>query len=333
MLVAIVSACNSCRVQLLKEYYTSKGYEVRFLLDSNPKMTIESWSELQHQIDFAKKARSQLTEYPVDLIHCLVPYHSFIKEFSKLKRTYPVKLILDFIWISQNNTVFDRISNRFKEKYTQDADIVLCQSEWDKKSIRNARILYPCNGRNCMEMSVEFEQNELSFCVIGSNRLQVSLLLSLLKECSKIKSCVLHIIGDWKEKENFIQSVLSVSVNVIDHKEILSTNALQEVMDQCQYSLNILDSYCVNQEALEYMCAGVPLLNSTLGDLQHFCELWNVGVNVHFDNVKQVASDICKEDLEFLLKKRKNIRNLYNTYFSRKQVYKNLDKIQEELYE
>ena len=333
MLVTIVSAYNSCRVQMLKEYYTSKGYEVKTILDSNEKEIIESWNELQHQIDFAKKAKEKMMAMSPDLIHCLIPYYSFIKEFSKYKRTHDVKLILDFIKIPQNHTVFEKISNRFKEKYIRNASVILCQSEWDKKQIRNARVLYPCTGKMCKTISPDKTKDEISFCVIGSNDLDVSLILSLLKECSVVKNCVLHIIGDWKKKENFIQSVLSVGVSVIDHKELHSVYSLQEVFDQCHYSLNIFDSHIINKEALDYMCAGIPIINSTLGDLQNFCELWNVGINVSFNNVKEIASMICNEDMDSLLQKRKNIQNLYNTYFSRKQLYKTLDDIQEELYE
>ena len=131
--------------------------------------------------------------------------------------------------------------------------------------------------------------------------------VSFLRECSILKKCTLHILGDWKLKESFIQSVLSVGVNVIDHKDLDSQSTRQEVYDQCHYGLNLMDFEGINSESLEYMCGQIPIINSIEGDLSQFCKLWDIGKNIDAQNYKIVASNICAESLDVQLNRRLHI--------------------------
>ena len=79
-------------------------------------------------------------------------------------------------------------------------------------------------------------------------------------------------------------------------------------------------------ESLEYMCGQVPILNSVGEDLKHLCELWDIGKNLDEENYKSVAKFICTEDLSKQMKRRDHIRNLYNTYFTKKIFFETLEK-------
>ena len=95
---------------------------------------------------------------------------------------------------------------------------------------------------------------------------------------------MLHIIGDWKQKDSFIQDVLSVGANVVDHKELETQARMQEVFDQCQYALNMKKYDGLNKESLDYMCGQIPIINSVNGDLKNLCELWDIGMNIDNEN-------------------------------------------------
>lgn len=137
---------------------------------------------------------------------------------------------------------------------------------------------------------------------------------------------MLHIIGDWKQKDSFIQDVLSVGANVIDHKKLMTQVRMQEVFDQCQYALNMKKYGGLNKESLDYMCGQIPIINSVNGDLKNLCELWDIGMNIDNENYKQIAEVVCKESEDVQLKRRNHIRNLYNTYFTKEIFFKTLDK-------
>ena len=156
--------------------------------------------------------------------------------------------------------------------------------------------------------------------------MDTDLIISFLRECSSIKKCVLHVIGDWKKKESFIQDVLNIGINVVDHKELVNQNQIQEVFDECNYGLNIIKYDGINSEALEYMCGQIPIINSVQGDLKQYCELWDIGKNIDHDNYKTVAKTICEDNKSIQLKRRENIHNLYNTYFTVEKFFETLDK-------
>ena len=109
MVVALVYAFDTCldRVQLLKKYYTSRGYEVKSVTSnfSHRKKTVYDPSSdvvipvreyhqnlsldriLSHK-QFAKGARKALRDIQPDLVHCIIPCNSLVKEMSKYKKEH-----------------------------------------------------------------------------------------------------------------------------------------------------------------------------------------------------------------------------------------------------
>ena len=142
-----------------------------------------------------------------------------------------------------------------------------------------------------------------------------------------IKEVYSTYFGGLETQRSFIQSVLSVGVNVIDHKDLDSQSTRQEVYDQCHYGLNLMDFEGINSESLEYMCGQIPIINSIEGDLSQFCKLWDIVKNIDAQNYKIVASNICAESLDVQLNRRLHIRNLYKTYFTKDKFFETLDEI------
>lgn len=312
MLVTIISAEHSLRSKWVREYFASKGDEVKVILVD--KSSVHSFFA---RIDFSKQLRKSLSEMHPDVIYCEVTIDFLMRELKVYKnKNNNVKLIFD---------VCDDFN--VDQKYLNQADHILCASESCRGYIHGAQVLYPTNGQSCLNTSPELSKEELFFCLIGNKNIDMNFCVSFLRECSILKKCTLHILGDWKLKESFIQSVLSVGVNVVDHKELDSQSTRQEVYDQCHYGLNLMDFEGINSESLEYMCGQIPIINSIEGDLSQFCKLWDIGKNINKHNFKQVVSIICAEDVNAQLNRREHMRNLYKTYFTKDKFFETLDEL------
>lgn len=312
MLVTIISAEHSLRSKWVREYFASKGDEVKVILVD--KSSVHSFFA---RIDFSKQLRKSLDALNPKLIYCETTIDFLMRELKVYKnKNNNVKLIFD---------VCDDFN--VDQKYLNQADHILCASESCRGYIHGAQVLYPTNGQSCLNTSPELSKEELFFCLIGNENIDMNFCVSFLRECSILKKCTLHILGDWKLKESFIQSVLSVGVNVVDHKELDSQSTRQEVYDQCHYGLNLMDFEGINSESLEYMCGQIPIINSIEGDLSQFCKLWDIGKNIDAQNYKIVASNICAESLDVQLNRREHMRNLYKTYFTKDKFFETLDEI------
>lgn len=312
MLVTIISAVHSLRMGFVKEYYTSRGYEVE-----NITLDTSSVSSLFTQFEVSKKIRKAIENMKPDVVYCEALFDLLIKELGVLKRkNNNMKLIFDVC----------EYSDSLHQKYLSQADVLFCSNELYRGYIHGATLLYPINGQNCIPSSPELMKDEISFCIVRNDRVNNYLILSFLRECCSFKPCVLHIIGDWKQKDSFIQDVLSVGANVIDHKKLMTQVRMQEVFDQCQYALNMKKYDGLNKESLDYMCGQIPIINSVNGDLKNLCELWDIGMNINNENYKQIAEVVCKENEDVQLKRRNHIRNLYNTYFTKEIFFETLDK-------
>ena len=255
MLVTIISAEHSLRSKWVREYFASKGDEVKMI-----SVNTSSVHSFFAKIHFLKQLRKSLDALSPNLIYCGATIDFLMRELTVYKnKNNNVKLVFD---------VCDDI--HVDQKYLNQADYIFCASELGRGHIH------------------ELSKEELFFCLIGNKNIDMNFCVSFLREFSILKQCTLHILGDWKLKESFIQSVLSVGVNVIDHKDLDSQSTRQDVYDQCHYGLNLMDFEGINSESLEYMCGQIPIINSIEGDLSQFCKLWDIGKNIDAQNYKIV---------------------------------------------
>lgn len=311
MLVTIIGVVHSLRMEFVKEYYASRGYEVENIM-----IEPDSVQSFFNQLSVSKKIRKSVAQMNPDIVYCEAVFDLLIKELGVLKKkNNNIKLIFDV----------DSYSTSLHQKHLNQANTLFCSCELYKGYIHGAHVLYPTNGQNCLVSSPELKADELSFCVMHQKNLDMNLMVTFLRECSTKRKCVLHILGNWKQKEAFIQNVLNVGVNVVDHKELTSQSSRQEVFDQCHYGLNLRNSNKIDFECLEYMCGQLPIINSVTSDLESLCELWDIGMNINDKNYKVIAKRVCEETLVEQFEKRKHIRNLYNTYFTRKKFFEVLE--------
>ena len=362
MVVVLVYAFDTCldRVQLLKNYYTSRGYEVKgmtsnfshrkkavYNADADAVIPVREYHKnlsvdriLSH-MEFAKKARQAMEDIQPDLIHCIVPCNSLVKEMAKYKKKHHnVKVAFDIIDLWPESMPIERyewmlpfkIWKNRRDKYLSSGDYVFCECELFKQYVHCGNVLYWSIDKDCMPMNPDLEQDELQFCYLGSinNIIDIPMITSFLRECSQQKKCVLHIIGDGEKKEQFIQDVLCVGVNVIDHKQIFDFKRKQEIFDQCNYGFNVMKSSVVvglTMKSLDYLSYGLPMINNIKGDSLSLVESEKIGLNVNDALIQNITS--LPEEEYFMMKE--NVKKTFLAYFDRHCIDQQLDQNIKEL--
>ena len=166
MLVTIISAVHSLRMDFIKEYYTSRGYEVENI--TLEKKSVQSWFA---QMNVSKKIRKTVMDLNPDIVYCETLFDLLIKELGVLKRKNNMKLIFDVC----------EYSDSLHQKYLSQADVLFCSNELYRGYIHGAILLYPINGQNCVPSSPELMKDEISFCIVRHDRVDNYLILSFFK--------------------------------------------------------------------------------------------------------------------------------------------------------
>lgn len=352
------------RAELLKEYYASKGFDVTVITSDFSHRNKEKYSSnladihinvrayqknlsidrIRSHYEFSKKTKLELESLQPEYIHALIPANSLTKELAKYKKEHPkVQLFFDVIDLWPETMPINKLKGYFpftlwkniRDNYIEEADIVftechLFQEVLCKENNPKFKTLYWARKEECPLIRWKYKEDQLSFCYLGSmnNIIDTDLILNFLLECKKHKKTVLHIIGVGEAKTKFIEQLKSVNINVVDHNEIYSQNEKQEIFDLCDYGLNVMKPSVVvglTMKSLDYMCAGLPLINTIQGDTKQFCIDKNIGFNLRQDTISEVVQSIVKETPEQLRTKRINIQKLYNEYFTKKSFFEELD--------
>ena len=98
----------------LKEYYTSRGYEVENI--TLEKKSVPSWFA---QMNVSKKIRKTVMDLNPDIVYCETLFDLLIKELGVLKRKNNMKLIFDVC----------EYSDSLHQKYLSQADVLFCSNE------------------------------------------------------------------------------------------------------------------------------------------------------------------------------------------------------------
>ena len=327
-----------------KEKYNNENADI--LIDAKPYYRNLSVARLRSHYDFAKKVEKVIADIKPDYIHSFIPANSLTKFLSKYKKDNPtIKLIYDIIDLWPETLPINRFKSHFpftlwkniRDNYLDDADVVftectLFQEILHKYSNEKYHTLYWSKQESILDSNFKYNSDTISFCYLGSinNIIDIDLIINFLVECRKYKSINLHIIGKGESKEIFINKAITQNIQVFDHDVIYSQEEKQKIFDLCHYGLNVMKSSVVvglTMKSLDYMCGGLPLINTIQGDTKELCEQKNIGINVNANNIKDVAYKVCNENEQELKERRNNIRQIYTKYFSEESFFKQLDKV------
>ena len=137
------------------------------------------------------------------------------------------------------------------------------------------------------------------------------MIVDFLCTCAKVRKVNLHIIGGGEKKELLIEQLRQKPIQVIDHGYIFEQEKKQEILDQCQYGFNVMkDSVMVGltMKSMDYMCGGLPMINTIKGDTAKICDEYLVGYNLSKDSINEIVLYLKKKQLKKIDKKEKQSR-------------------------
>lgn len=320
MVVALVYEINKHlnRVHMLCDYYQSRGYDVCTIEVDKPEYvkTFSFQNYFKSKAFFRDLYRQIENEHP-DCIHCMISDPVFERVFREYKEKHEeISFLLDVVdFQSEMNWDF--------------MDYRLCSCSLFQNNYLGSKVVCDALDENCVLSNAELKSDELEFCLLEYESVDVSLLLEFLRLCVSKKPCTLHVLGNSYLKEQLIQNVLCVGVNVVDHKVVTDASVRQEIFDQCHYGLNIIkeDVYGILPSSLEFMSGSLPIINSCVGDLSEFCRTWKIGLNLNYKSRYALVNEVCSESLDENLLYRTNMKSLFSTYFTRDCFYRLMDEV------
>lgn len=363
---AIVCAFDTYfdRVELLKEYYESKGQKV-IVIGSDFSHRLKQYKErelvdisihtreyhknlsidrLRNHYEFSKKAKEEIDKIQPDWIHCFIPANTSTKQMAIYKKEHKdVRLIFDVIDLWPETMPIQKFEwipplkvwKNYRDKYIDEADLVFTECELYQRVLRKEHnpkyhTLHWSRKEMPIESNPNLSESEMNFCYLGSinNIIDISLIEQLLSTCQKYKTVKFHIIGKGENKEELIQRVQAHDIEVIDYGLVYDQEQKQKIFDQCHYALNVMKSSVVvglSMKSLDYMCAQIPMINTIKGDTKELCEAYDIGWNINMDNLEEIAQKICSESLDKQMKRRMEIKCVYVYNFTQKSFNKILD--------
>lgn len=365
MRTVIVSSSYSYleRVELLKAYYESVGYDTTVLLTdfihssksyadweregyvlipTKPYRKNISAARLYSHHKFAKAVAKYLEELDMDLLHVLLPANSLAKVAGAYKEKHPdTTLCLDVIdlWpetmpISKWKTAYPFVCwRKLRDDYLDVADRVYCECELFQRVLgrendEHFRTLYWIKTEDAMMSKPKLHEDELHLCYLGSinNVIDIDYIVRMCECLSEQKRVILHIVGDGEKREELVERVCETKAEVRYHGLIYDPEKKQEIFDECQFGLNIMkSSVCVGltMKSLDYFQAGLPIVNNIEGDTKDFIAEYGIG----FHGYEVLVDQLPRLKMTDYLSMRENVKRLYQDKFTEEVFYNTLGKV------
>jgi hypothetical protein len=292
---------------------------------------------LYSHYNFSVKYFKEIKKRSIDLLYVLVPANSLVKFTALYKKLYPsVKIVYDIIdlWpeslplIKLENVYPINIWRNLRNNYLGQADLIVSECKLYQNILKRqlegleVRTLYwPKNEMLKPEFPNSLTKKELDICYIGSinNIIDIPFIVTLLKKIKFRIKVTLHIIGDGEKKVELLEELKKAKIELQYYGKVYDEKIKNDIIRHCHYGLNIMKAdVCVGltMKSVEYLAAGIPLINNIQGDTWDFVELEDVGLNCISDSwdeneiVERIVSSQC--DME----RRKRARLLYEKLFS-----------------
>lgn len=313
-----------------------------------------SWQRIYGHIEFAKLARKTIEQIEPKRIHCLVPANSLAKQMDIYKKHHPkVELILDIndLWPESlpipgfDYTPPAWIWRMLRNRHLSRADYVFCECKLFADILRkqtgiDADVLYWSREDANIEINPAYQgplykhsKPVLSVCYLGSvnNIIDLDYMKEFLSKLSLKVQVDLHLIANGAKKQEMIDR-LSPIVNVIDHGLVYDSAKKQEIFSICHFSLNLMKpTVCIglSMKSLDYLEAGLPILNSLGGDLHRWIEENQCGINLDRENIDENVDQVLQllNDLDSLQSMRNNARSLFCRKLSLEAFYAHLEDV------
>lgn len=370
--------CISCfdyystRMKMILKYFERKDYQIKYLYAdfdhfekaSNMnkykygvkvktpeyKKNLSPQRLYSHYV-FSKRTIKFIRQYEPDIIYCMIPPNSLVKELAKFKLVHKnVKLVFDCYDMWPESFPYHKLNSllnipfsvwgNLRKKYISDADLMICVSEQGKEMLlpevhgKPIRVIKPTLSVDDLPV-YRSNVTELVFCYLGmvNHITDMDLGISILGEIAKSRKTTLHIIGEGQNLEEFVKKLQMVNVEVVCHGCVFDMDKKNEIFSKCNMGLNIPREEIgstMSLKAVEYMRAGLPFLNSAMGDIRNIVEEDEIGFNINKNNSNASLGDkILDIHSEDLIRMHENCVKSYKERF----IDQDYDSIFEEILE
>lgn len=295
-----------------------------------------SVKRLYSHYNFAKKTYKLLESKEVDIIYVLVPANSLAYFMKIYKKRHKVKLIVDIIDLWPESLPVGRIKNIWPMRYWRDlrnksldcADLIVTECKLYQEVLkpftgttRMVKLYWPREAETGMAGFKE-DNDYIHFCYLGSinHIIDIDFIIRLLSEINKKKRVWLHIIGEGERKEEFIEKLSIEELRYSYHGAVYDEQSKSDIFSLCSYGLNVMkSSVCVGltMKSVDYMGAGLPIINNIKGDTWSLIEQYHIGYNCDEHNWKEATEQIVQGYIADQ-NKRNEVFNLYQELFSQK---------------
>lgn len=291
-------------------------------------------------LKFSKEVYKILVHMDLDMLYVLIPANSLLKYSSLYKKRTNIILLVDILDLWPESLPIPIMKKIWPFSYWADlrnknlkyADLVITECKLFQN--RLSPYLTDCKVMNIYWPRLEEKQkaiisekinDELCFCYLGSinHILDINFLVELLSCIKMRRKITLHIIGDGEKKDELIAKLKEAQIDTIYYGIVYDESKKMDILSLCHYGLNIMKpSVCVGvtMKSVDYVYAGLSLINNIKGDTWELIEKYDIGYNCDYKTISSVAKIICDKHIsndEML-----RVRKCYLDNFS-KQAYRN----------
>lgn len=320
-----------------------KGREKKvdtIFIDTMPYYRNLSLKRLLSHYLFAKKVYDLIEDQFFDVVYVLIPANSLMKYMANYKEKSKSKLIVDIIDLWPESLPFRyfkkiwpvTIWSNMRNKYFDRADLVITECELYRNVLQeylrnsNTSVIYwPKEYHEEVPEQSERDLKNVHLCYLGSinHIIDIKFIVKILKEIKKHKAVLLHIVGAGEKKEELLKQLETARIKYIYYGPVYDEIKKLKILTDCDYGLNIMKkSVCVGMtmKSVDYMYAGLPMINNIKGDIWDMIEQNKLGYNCDKSTLATVASKAI-ENIEQMRESRWLIHQFYVNMFSEKAYF------------
>lgn len=309
-----------------------------------------SLRRLYSHYNFSKKVYHVLENMELDLLYVLIPANSLLKFTSLYKRKTGTRLIVDILdlWPESLPIPFLKtiwplsLWSDLRNRNLKNADLVIteCKLYQERLSsyligLKVMNIYWPRQEEKKDAFHDERLEEELQLCYLGSinHIIDMKFLIELLVCLKKYRKVTLHVIGDGENREEFLEKLVKANISFEYYGSVYDEIEKIKILSMCHYGLNIMkSSVCVGvtMKSIDYLFAGLSLINNIKGDTWNLIEDYNIGFNCDYKSLYEVGKKVSKERIS--VTDRQRVRECYTKNFSKNAYRDSMKRCMEAIY-
>lgn len=271
-----------------------------------------SLKRLHSHAVFAKKIYKELERIKPDIIYCMFPPNSLVKTCAKYKnRNKHIGLIFDCYdcWpesMTKGSIILQipfKVWRGLRDNYLNYADKLITASELSTRFFQDIHpemdivTLYPRLPERPEISYCTDTSDSIKFCYLGNINYitDIDLLTEVLTAIRKKKKVVLHHIGGGQNLEELKTKLHKNEIDFISHGIIFDDERKEKIFSICNLGINMPRQEIkssMSLKSIEYMRAGLPFINSGIGDNWEIVDKYSVGINCTIESILDVSTYI-----------------------------------------